>query len=79
MKFQKLMWHNMIRSTKSKKVSILHYNIDIDYCFLPGQRDSREFSNYLALSRIYLFILLAEMIGIYTRESLIERVGNGRF
>ena len=27
-RFQKLMWRNMMRSTKSKKVSILHYNID---------------------------------------------------
>ena len=29
MTFQKLMWHNMMRSTKSQKVSILHYSIDI--------------------------------------------------
>ena len=28
-RFQKLMWCNMMRSTKSKKVSILHYSIDI--------------------------------------------------
>ena len=26
---QKLMWHNIMRSTKSKKVSILHYSIDM--------------------------------------------------
>ena len=26
---QKLMWHNIMRSTKSKKISILHYSIDI--------------------------------------------------
>ena len=25
-RFQKLMWRNMMRSTKSKKVSILHYS-----------------------------------------------------
>ena len=29
MRFQKLMWRNMMRSTKSQKVSILHYNIDL--------------------------------------------------
>ena len=29
-RFQKFMWCNKIRSTKSKKVSILHYNIDDD-------------------------------------------------
>jgi hypothetical protein len=29
-RFQKLMWCNMIRSTKSKKVSTLYYSIDID-------------------------------------------------
>ena len=29
-RFQKLMWRNMIRSTKSQKASILHYTIDID-------------------------------------------------
>ena len=27
-RFQKLMWRNMMRSTKSQKVSILHYSID---------------------------------------------------
>ena len=27
-RFQKLMWHNMMRSTKNKKVSVLHYSID---------------------------------------------------
>ena len=26
---QKLMWPNIMRSTKSKKVSVLHYSIDI--------------------------------------------------
>jgi hypothetical protein len=29
-RFQKLMWRNMMKSTKSKKTSVLHYNIDID-------------------------------------------------
>ena len=28
-RFQKLMWRNMMRSTKSKKVSVLHYSIDL--------------------------------------------------
>jgi hypothetical protein len=27
-RFQKLMWRNMMRSTKSQKASILHYIID---------------------------------------------------
>ena len=27
-RFQKLMWRNVMRSTKSQKVSILHYSID---------------------------------------------------
>jgi hypothetical protein len=27
-KFQKLMWRNMMKSTKSKKVSVLRYSID---------------------------------------------------
>ena len=27
-RFQKLMWRNMMMSTKSQKVSVLHYNID---------------------------------------------------
>ena len=26
---QKLMWRNIMRSTKNKKVSVLYYNIDI--------------------------------------------------
>ncbi len=25
---QKLMWYNIMRSTKNKKVSVLHYSID---------------------------------------------------
>jgi hypothetical protein len=29
-RFQKLMWRNMMRLTKNKKVSVLHYSIDID-------------------------------------------------
>jgi hypothetical protein len=28
-RFQKLMWRNMMRSTKSQKASVLHYSIDI--------------------------------------------------
>jgi hypothetical protein len=28
MRFQKLMWHNMMKSTKSQKVSILYYSIN---------------------------------------------------
>ena len=27
-RFQKLMWRNMMKSTKSQKVSVLHYSID---------------------------------------------------
>ena len=29
-RFQKLMWRNMMRSIKSQKVSILHYSIDME-------------------------------------------------
>ena len=29
-RFHKLMWRNMMRSTKSQKVSILYYSIDIN-------------------------------------------------
>ena len=29
MRTQKLMWHNIMRSTKKQKVSVLHYSIDI--------------------------------------------------
>jgi hypothetical protein len=34
-RFQKFMGHNIMRSTKSKKVSILHYSID--YRFLDDE------------------------------------------
>ena len=27
-RFQKLMWRNIMRSTKSQKASVLHYSID---------------------------------------------------
>jgi hypothetical protein len=30
MRFQKLMWRNIMTSTKSQKVSILHYSIDLN-------------------------------------------------
>ena len=29
MRFQKLMWCNMMRLTKSQKASVLHYSIDM--------------------------------------------------
>jgi hypothetical protein len=29
MRFQKLMWRNMMRSIKSQKASVLHYSIDL--------------------------------------------------
>ena len=29
MRFQKLTWRNMMKSTKSQKVSVLHYSIDV--------------------------------------------------
>ena len=29
-KTQKLMWRNIMKSTKSQKVSVLHYSIDIE-------------------------------------------------
>ncbi len=29
MRTQKLIWRNIMKSTKSKKVSVLHYSIDI--------------------------------------------------
>ena len=29
-RFEKFMWCNMMRSIKSKKVSVLHYSIDIN-------------------------------------------------
>ena len=31
MKTQKLIWLNIMRSTKNQKVSILHYNIDMHF------------------------------------------------
>jgi hypothetical protein len=29
-RFQKLIWRNMMRSTKSKKTLVLHYSIDVE-------------------------------------------------
>ena len=31
-RFQKLMWRNIMRSTKSQKASVLHYSIDMCVC-----------------------------------------------
>jgi hypothetical protein len=36
-RFQKLMWCNMIRSTKSQKASVLHYSIDLTTLVLELQ------------------------------------------
>ena len=45
-RFQKFMWRNIMRSTKSQKISILHYSIDIiaiscfDYVFITKNSHS---------------------------------------
>ena len=58
-RFQKLIWHNMMRSmmksTKSQKVSIFHYSIDIRLSRPPRLLSSRE--SYL--SSQYQFFLNA--------------------
>ena len=38
-RFQKLMWRNMMRSTKSKKFSVLHYS---KYRFLSGKTNKNK-------------------------------------
>ncbi len=30
-RFQKFMWHNMMKSTKSQKTLVLHYSIDFPF------------------------------------------------
>ena len=49
MRFQKLMWRNMMRSTKSQKVSVLHYSIDILFLLknmMCLYQDYNEMFNY---------------------------------
>ena len=41
-RFQKLMWCNMMRSTKSQKASILHYSIDYDCLYVYLARQQRK-------------------------------------
>jgi hypothetical protein len=50
MRFQKLMWRNMMRSTKSQKASVLHYSID----FPKKQNDN---INQLWFTVVYLGIV----------------------
>jgi hypothetical protein len=38
-RFQKLMWCNMMRSTKNKKTLVLHYSTDIDVLGLKRDKD----------------------------------------
>ena len=38
---QKLLWRNIIRSTKSQKASVLYYSIDI-YILVANLCDARE-------------------------------------
>ena len=33
-RFQKLMWRNIMKSTKSQKASVLHYSIDVPIHFI---------------------------------------------
>ena len=40
-RFQKLIWRNMMRSTKIQKASVLHYSIDV--CMLK-QSEGEEFT-----------------------------------
>ena len=38
---QKLMWHNIMRLTKSQKISVLHYSIDmLSQSHIPGNYHS---------------------------------------
>ena len=46
-RFQKLMWHNMMRSTKSQKVSVLHYSIDRYNIYIYGLNTQLVLKVYL--------------------------------
>ena len=50
-KFQKLMWRNMMRSTKSQKVSVLHYSIDLigtmHFLKIPTKHNSFQHTHFL--------------------------------
>ena len=49
-RFQKLMWRNIMKSTKSQKTSVLHYNIDWIIFNLCQKK------NYIILNFNYLMI-----------------------
>ncbi len=55
MRTQKLMWRNIMRSTKNKKVSILHYNIDINSLFSPLFYPNFQELIYLLNGLFFLF------------------------
>ena len=62
-RFQNLMWRNMMRSTKSKKVSVLHYSIDIDYPNSEGNTLSFYIINLLSWT-LEIFVRRIMSLGI---------------
>jgi hypothetical protein len=57
-RFQKLMWRNMMRSTKSQKASVLHYSIDIYiYIYIYAKNIFFFFSSY----RLIKFISIVQV------------------
>ena len=48
-RFQKLMWRNMMKSTKSQKASVLHYSID-DAIHHPQAHIQYGFNNLRSLT-----------------------------
>ena len=51
-RFQKLMWHNMMRSTKSQKALVLHYNINYKECKEYGQLPESGHLKFLLLMQM---------------------------
>ncbi len=68
MRFQKLMWRNMMKSTKSKKVSVLHYSIDI-YIYIYNSLKNTYFVSTLQLlsSKVFLIFLIPIYSIIHTK------------
>ena len=53
-RFQKLMWGNIMRSTKSQKVSVLNYSIDIELIYATENKYLFDFVGIRCYQILYL-------------------------
>ena len=72
MRFQKLMWRNMMRSTKSQKASVLHYSTSRKHVRCTGKLLKIK-SKLIFIPFFFFFFVVQNVIGKIDKEIL--RIG----